>query len=179
MSHTSISTLLILIATILLGGLVLGQDSPRFTREPINEEDLANLLGIEKSGFHVKLPERKVVRLVAEITVKGKTRKEFIALKSMAQEFSVAVFTIQKPNTSRFQQLSVEISSEGGEKSRHSFDDFDGTVLNGKRTSLDKGTVSFDYHFQTNSKGPADKKEDLGSVKIYLETSSTPFPEKT
>ena len=178
MKHTSFSTLLIQIAALLLSALGMAQDAPEFTREPITAENLASLIGIEKSGFHVKLPEKKHVRLVAEITLKGKTRKEFTTLMSTAQEFSVAVFTVRKPNTSTFQRLNVEMNSTGGAASRQSIYDFDGTRLNGERTSLDNGTVTFDYRFQTNPNGPGDKIEELGSVKIYLETSSKPFPEK-
>jgi hypothetical protein len=152
------------------------EGQPELKVDPINAADLAKLLGIEKRGFRVTLPEKRHVRLVAEVTVQGKTRKEFITLSGTTQDFTMAVFTEQNPGSSSFRRLSCTLASENGAyRSRH-FYDFRDTDASGCSVVPSKNGIEFFCSFKTYQNTKDQKIEAIGQITIQLETSIQPFP---
>ena len=173
--QTSQLSLLILAFSLYLGGLAYAEDKPTFDIEPLNVNDLAEILGVKKSGFRVQLPEVSHVRLVAEITINGKVRKEFAELKDPVKEFSAAAFTEHEPNTSSFRRITFGVTSGGGAEAWHVINDFRRASLRHSSTSLANSSVTYRYSFWTDPGMPSVKPTELGSVKIHLETSVAPF----
>jgi hypothetical protein len=136
---------------------------------------LAKLLGIDKRGFRVTLPEKRHVRLVAEVTVQGKTRKEFITLSGTTQDFTVATYTELNPGTSSFRRLTCTLASERGAYSSRHFNDFRDTEMYNTDIMPSKDVVTFSFSFRTYEKTKGQKIEPIGQITIELETSILPF----
>ena len=173
--QTSKLSLIILAGSLLFGGLAHSDEKPTFKDAPLTVNELADLLGVKKTGFRVQFQEPRYARLVAEIQVKGKVRQEFATLKKPTKEFTIATFVEKQSGSGSFRRLSFEITNEGEESKSLFINDFAGTDMQQSSMSRQNDTVTYSYSFWTDPGTPAVKSTELGSVKIHLETSLTPF----
>lgn len=173
--QTSQLSLFILAFSLWFGGHAHSDDKPTFKDAPLTVNELADLLGIKKTGFRVQFPEPRYARLVAEIQVKGKVRQEFATLKQATKEFTIATFVQSQSHSSSFRRMCFEITVEVGESERRFINDFAGADIEQSSMIRHAETVTYSYKFKTYPGTPSVKPTELGSVKIHLETSLTPF----
>lgn len=127
--QTSQLSLFILAFSLWFGGHAHSDDKPTFKDAPLTVNELADLLGIKKTGVRVQFPEPRYARLVAEIQVKGKVRQEFVTLKQATKEFTIATFVQTQSHSSSFRRMCFEIAVEVGESERRFINDFAGADI--------------------------------------------------
>ena len=166
---------ILLTLSLAVAGFARAEDTAQFTADPLTLKELAELVGITKSGLRVHLPEARYARLVAEITIKGVTRKEFVALNSAVSEFTIACFTEIQPNSSEFRRIIFGIASDSGASNRKFINDFKGTETSDSSTELNNNSVTYSYKFRSVTTMPFQTAKEVGQVRIFLETSTTPY----